>query len=143
MFINFLWPKKCPKCYSRHIKLNGKNSQWKQKYRCKSCTYCFVEKYQKQPKIKSTKTYDLYIKEWYSYRQLSKQTKHIKRNLQWHIRKLIDNSHITDIDIIYKDIKFFRGRLGACCDRYLSSMFCSVRYHHLWYFLRYCNKFDG
>jgi transposase-like protein len=106
MFINFLWPKKCPKCYSRHIKLNGKNSQWKQKYRCKSCTYCFVEKYQKQPKIKSTKTYDLYIKEWYSYRQLSNQTKHIKRNLQWHIRKLIDNSHITDIDMIYKDVKY-------------------------------------
>lgn len=106
MFINFLWPKKCPKCYSRHIKLNGKNSQWKQKYRCKSCTYCFVEKYQKQPKIKSTKTYDLYIKEWYSYRQLSNQTKHIKRNLQWYIRKLIDNSHITDIDMIYKDVKY-------------------------------------
>lgn len=106
MFINFLWPKKCPKCYSRHIKLNGKNDKLKQKYKCKSCNYCFVKKDQKQPKIKSTKTYEQYIKEWYSYRQLSKQTKHDKKKLQWHIRKLIDNSHITDIDMVYKDVKY-------------------------------------
>lgn len=98
--------KRCPKCYSRHIKLNGKNIQWKQKYKCKSCNYCFVKKYQKQPKIKSNKTYEWYIKEWYSYRQLSKQTNHIKKILQNHIRKLIDNSHITDIDIIYKNVKY-------------------------------------
>ncbi len=106
MFINFLWPKKCPKCYSRHIKLNGKNDKLKQKYKCKKCNYCFVKKDQKQPKIKSQKTYKEYIKEWYSYRQISKQTKHIKRKLQNYIRKLIDNSHITDIDIIYKDVKY-------------------------------------
>lgn len=98
--------KRCPKCYSRRLKLNGKNSQWKQKYRCKSCKYCFVEKYKRQSKIKSRKTYDLYIKEWYSYRQLSNQTKYIKRDLQKHVRKLIDTSHITDIDILYKNVKY-------------------------------------
>lgn len=98
--------KRCPKCYSRHIKLDGKNIQWKQKYKCKSCKRCFVKKYQKQPKIKSKKLYEQYIKEWYSYRQLSKQTKHIKKKLQEYIRKLIDTSHITDIDIIYKDVKY-------------------------------------
>jgi len=65
-----------------------------------------VKKYQKQPKIKSNKTYELYLKEWYSYRQLSKQTKHVKKALQGHIRKLIDNSHITDIDVIYKNVKY-------------------------------------
>jgi len=98
--------KKCPKCYSRHIKLNGKNDKLKQKYKCKSCNYCFIKKDQKQPKIKSKKTYDLYIKEWYSYRQLAKQTKYIKRDLQYHIRKLIDTSHITDIDMLYKNVKY-------------------------------------
>jgi transposase-like protein len=98
--------KKCPKCYSRHIKLNGKNSQWKQKYKCKCCEYCFVKKYQKQPKIKSKKTYEGYLKEWYSYRQLSKQTKHTKKTLQRCIRKLFDTSHITDIDIIYENVKY-------------------------------------
>jgi len=98
--------KRCPKCYSRHIKLNGTNIQWKQKYKCKSCAYCFVKKYQKQPRMKSKKTYEQYIKEWYSYRQLSKQTKHMKKRIQAHVRNLIDNSHITDIDIIYKNVKY-------------------------------------
>ncbi|MFA5748257.1 MAG: transposase [Candidatus Absconditabacterales bacterium] len=65
-----------------------------------------MNKYQKQPKIKSNKTYEQYIKEGYSYRQLSKQTKHTKKNLQNHIRKLIDNSHITDIDSIYNNVKY-------------------------------------
>jgi len=106
MFINFSWPKKCPKCYSRHIKLNGKNDKLKQKYKCKSCNYCFVRKDKKQPKIKSKKTYKQYIKEWYSYRQLSDQTKHTKKRLQGYVRKLIDNSLITDIDIIYKNVKY-------------------------------------
>lgn len=78
----------------------------KQKYKCKSCNYCFVKKDKKQPKIKSKKIYEWYLKEWYSYRQLSKQTKHTKKTLQRSIRKLIDNSHITDVDIIYKNVKY-------------------------------------
>jgi len=60
--------KNCSKCRKSDIKLNWKNSQWKQKY--KNCNYYFVEKYRKTPKIKSEKIFNDWLFEWYLSRQI-------------------------------------------------------------------------
>lgn len=60
--------KNCPKCKNKDIKLNCKNYKWKQKYKCKKCSFCFIKKDRKNDKIRWVSIFNNWIKEWYSVR---------------------------------------------------------------------------
>ena len=60
--------KNCPKCRNSKIKLNWKNSDLKQKYKCKKCNFCFVDKDRKTPVIKTEKIFNDCLKKWYIHK---------------------------------------------------------------------------
>ena len=99
---NFM-QKKCPLCSSSDIKKDWRNQSGSQKIKCNSCKHCFVDrKKQKQGKVLHTrKVFDEYITEWYSVRQLAKQTKKEEYLIRSDIHYRLDNNHITCIDEVY------------------------------------------
>jgi len=86
--------------------LNWKNSQWKQKYKCKKCNYCFVKKYNKNDGIRWKSIFNNRIKEWYSIRQLSNQTWKKEDKIWKNIKQKLDNNLIYQIDIFYENVKY-------------------------------------
>lgn len=84
--------------------MNWKNSQWKQKYKCKNCTYCFVRKNRTNDKIKKEKLLNDYVLEWYSNRQLSNQHKKKEYLVRKYIQNKLDNNQIKAIDIVYDNV---------------------------------------
>jgi hypothetical protein len=88
------------------VKLNWKNSQWKQKYKCKNCNYCYVKKFRKNYDIRWNKIFNEYIKEWYSTRQLSNQKLKNKKQIVKFVRENLDNNLIYQIDIVFENVKY-------------------------------------
>ncbi len=62
--------KKCPKCRKNNIKLNWKNKQLKQRFKCKNCWHCFIKKWKSNDKIRTEKIFLDWLNEWYSTRQI-------------------------------------------------------------------------
>jgi hypothetical protein len=86
--------------------LNWKNIQWKQKYKCKKCNYCFVKKYKQNDNIRTNKIFDEWIKEWYSSRQLLDQKIKNKKEIFKEVRKRLDTNLIYQVDIIFENVKY-------------------------------------
>lgn len=86
------------------MKLNGKNSQWKQKYKCKKCGYCFVKNQKKNDKIRGTNIFNDWISEGYSIRQLSLQYNKSEKDIKTEIRKRLGQNEIFQIDIVFENI---------------------------------------
>ena len=86
--------------------MNWKNDKLKQKYKCKKCNYCFIIKDRRNDKIRTEKLFNERIKEWYSIRQLSKQTWK-KEDIIWENIKLeLDSNLIYQIDIVFENVKY-------------------------------------
>ena len=98
--------KNCPKCRKSEIKMNGKNSQWKQKYKCKKCHYCFIETSRKTPQIYGSKIFESWMSEGYSCRQLKDQDKKDQKEVLKYIRKHLDENEIFQIDIVFEDVYY-------------------------------------
>ena len=96
--------KNCPECRSIDSKLNGKNSDWKQKYKCKKCWFCFVKHWRKKDIIRGENIFNNWLNEWYSVRQLSLQTWKSKDILKEYIRKHLDKNDIYQIDLVFDNI---------------------------------------
>lgn len=86
--------------------MNWKNSDWKQKYKCKKCNYCFVKKYKKNDEIRWEKLFNEWIKEWYSIRQLSNQTWKSEDIIWENIKFGLDSNLIYQIDIVFENVKY-------------------------------------
>lgn len=86
--------------------MNWKNIQWKQKYKCKICNYCFVDKIRKIPKIKTESIFNDWLKEWYSTRQLWLQKGKKKLDILKNVRKILDTNQIYQIDIVFENTKY-------------------------------------
>lgn len=97
--------KNCPKCKSTKVKLNWKNSQWKQKYKCKKCYFCYVRNRRNSDWIRGKKIFEDWLTEWYSVRQLSLQNWKSKDTVKEEIRTYLDNNEIHQVDIVFDDIQ--------------------------------------
>ena len=97
--------KNCPKCRKRDTKKNGKNSQWKQKYKCKSCSYCFVDFKKYTPRIYWEKIFEDWIQEGYSCRQLWLQKSKNKKDVLKNIQRYLDSNEIFQIDLVFENVQ--------------------------------------
>lgn len=86
------------------VKMNGKNSQNKQKFKCKKCNFCFIKKNNKYPKIRWEIIFNERIKEWYSGRQLSNQKIKSKKEITKFIREKLDENQLFQIDLYFENI---------------------------------------
>jgi transposase-like protein len=86
--------------------MNGKNSQWKQKYKCKKCHFCFIESSKKTPPIYGNKIFESWVWEGYSCRQLSDQKKKEEKDILKNIRKYLDENEIFQIDLVFENVKY-------------------------------------
>lgn len=86
--------------------MNGKNSQWKQKFKCKKCGYCFIRKQRNNDSIHTKNIFMDWLEEGYSCRQLWKQKlKHSKKILK-NIQKNLDYNEIFQIDLVFENVKY-------------------------------------
>ena len=86
------------------MKLNWKSKNWKQRYKCKKCLHCFVEKTKNCRKIRTEKIFKDWLNEWYSARQLSIQKSKCKLDVLNNIRGYLDVNEIYQIDIVFENI---------------------------------------
>lgn len=78
----------------------------KQKYKCKKCNFCFVDKDRKIPIVKTEKIFNDCLKEWYSSRQLWLQKFKYTNDILKYIRKKLDNNLIFQIDIVFENVEY-------------------------------------
>jgi hypothetical protein len=64
--------KKCPRCGCKNVKKKSKSANGKQRYECKACRYRFIWKNKKNKRLRERKWFEVWIKEGYSIRQISK-----------------------------------------------------------------------
>ena len=96
--------KNCPKCRGKHTKKYWKNSDWKQKYKCKKCSYCFVISQKQTPKIYGEKVFEDWIEEGYSCRQLWLQKHKNSKDILKNIQKHLDSNELYQIDLVFENI---------------------------------------
>ena len=86
--------------------MNWKNSDWKQKFKCKYCWYCFVNLNIKKWIIRTEKIFLDWLNEWYSSRQLWLQKSKNKLDVLNYIREKLDNNLIYQIDLYFENVKY-------------------------------------
>ena len=78
----------------------------KQKYKCKKCNFCFVDKERKTRVIKTEKIFNDWLNEWYSSRQLWLQKSKNTLDVLKYIREKLDNNLIFQIDIVFEHVEY-------------------------------------
>jgi hypothetical protein len=104
--------------------LNWISNSFKQKYKCKSCNYCFVKKSKTNDIIRWEKIFDEWIKEWYSSRQLWEQKSKYTIDVLNYIRERLDNNLIFQIDIVFENVKYIMIDWT-----WISKEFCLIIYY--------------
>lgn len=85
--------------------MNGKNSQKKQKYKCKICGYCFVHRQRSQDGIHTKNIFQNWLEEGYSCRQLWKQKSKYWKLILKNIQKNLDQNEIFQIDLVFENVE--------------------------------------
>ena len=88
------------------MKLNGKNYKSEQKYKCKKCHFCFINKTKKIPSIRTEKIFESWISEGYSCRQLWDQKKKKQKDILKNIQNHLDRNKIFQVDLVFENIKY-------------------------------------
>lgn len=78
----------------------------KQKYKCKKCNFCFVDKDRKTPIIKTEKIFNDWLNEWYSSRQLWCQNNKNTLDVLKYIREKLDSNLIFQIDLVFENVEY-------------------------------------
>ena len=87
------------------ITKNWFNSQRKQKYLCTWCWYSFVKRKTEQV-FHSNVLFKEWLTEWYSARQIAKQTSKKKYQVSKNIRHHLDTNKITSIDEVFDAVHY-------------------------------------
>ena len=86
--------------------MNGKNSQKKQKYKCKICGYCFIRRQRSNDSIHTKKIFESWVSEGYSCRQLWIQKLKNKKDILKNIQEHLDQNEIFQVDLVFENVKY-------------------------------------
>jgi len=93
-------------CKNNELKLNWKSGNWKQRFKCKNCNHCFVKKYKQNDKVRWTRFFDNWLKEWYSIRQLSNKYWKNEEIIRENIKNILDDNLIYQIDLVFYNVEY-------------------------------------